>query len=435
MTVLRDCTDDATWWPHVDEATRALAAGGLVVLPTDTVYGIAADAFKPEAVQALLDAKGRGRDMPPPVLIGDVRTMDGLADDIPDDARELATRFWPGPLTIILKAQPSLQWDLGETRGTVALRMPDHELALAVLKRTGPLAVSSANTSGSPAATTAQEAADMLGSSVRVYLDGGPAPGGVASTIVDATGPTMRIVRAGALSAEELGLADADEPEAEESAVDQLGAEEAGADGTAGETTADAGTTAATATDDTATDDAAADAAAAAAPKAPAPARTSRAKAGTAAATTKEGGETDAGEQPSAKPARAPRKPRSTGAAATGESGSAEKAPTKPARAPRTTAAAGSGESGSGEEAGGKPARAPRKPRTTAAASEGSGAGDEAAARPVRARKPRPRADAVAQAAEAAEAEAAETSPAPRRARRPRTAPAAEETPVETPEP
>ncbi|GAB2967211.1 L-threonylcarbamoyladenylate synthase [Actinotalea caeni] len=381
MTVLRDCTDDATWWPHVDEATRALAAGGLVVLPTDTVYGIAADAFKREAVQALLDAKGRGRDMPPPVLIGDVRTMDGLADDIPDDARELATRFWPGPLTIILKAQPSLQWDLGETRGTVALRMPDHELALAVLKRTGPLAVSSANTSGSPAATTAQEAADMLGSSVRVYLDGGPAPGGVASTIVDATGPTMRIVRAGALSAEELGLADADEPEAEESAVDRLGAEEAGADGTAGETIADAGTTAATATDDTATDDAAADAAAAA-PKAPAPARTSRAKAGTAAATTKEGGETDAGEQPSA-----------------------------------------------------KPARAPRKPRTTAAASEGSSAGDEAAARPVRARKPRPRADAVAQAAEAAEAEAAETSPAPRRARRPRTAPAAEETPVETPEP
>lgn len=211
MTALRDCTDPATWWPHIDEATRALAAGGLVVLPTDTVYGIAADAFKPEAVQALLDAKGRGRQMPPPVLIGDVRTMDGLADDIPDVVRELVERFWPGPLTIILRAQPSLQWDLGETHGTVALRMPDHELALAVLRRTGPLAVSSANLSGSPAATTAADAEAMLGTSVRVYLDGGTAPGGVASTIVDATGPELRIVREGALTAADLGIA---EPEA-----------------------------------------------------------------------------------------------------------------------------------------------------------------------------------------------------------------------------
>lgn len=219
MTSLRDCTDPATWWPHVDEATKALAVGGLVVLPTDTVYGIAADAFQPQAVQALLDAKGRGRDMPPPVLIGDVRTMDGLADDIPDAVRELVAAHWPGPLTIILNAQRSLQWDLGETRGTVALRMPDHELTLAVLRRTGPLAVSSANTSGSPAATTAAEAASMLGGSVRVYLDGGTSPGGVASTIVDATGPELRIVREGGLSAADLGLGGeqpADEPAAEQ---------------------------------------------------------------------------------------------------------------------------------------------------------------------------------------------------------------------------
>lgn len=228
MTALRDCTDPATWWPHVDEATKALAVGGLVVLPTDTVYGIAADAFQPEAVQALLDAKGRGRDMPPPVLIGDVRTMDGLADDIPDAVRELVTQHWPGPLTIILKAQPSLQWDLGETRGTVALRMPDHELTLAVLRRTGPLAVSSANTSGSPAATTAAEAASMLGGSVRVYLDGGDSPGGVASTIVDATGSELRIVREGGLSAVDLGLADAEpeEPVAEEPVAEEAIAEE-----------------------------------------------------------------------------------------------------------------------------------------------------------------------------------------------------------------
>ncbi len=219
---LRDCSDPATWWPHVDEATRTLAAGGLVVLPTDTVYGIAADAFKPEAVQALLDAKGRGRQMPPPVLIGDVRTLDGLADEVPDTVRELVAKHWPGPLTIILRAQPSLQWDLGETRGTVALRMPDHELALAVLRRTGPLAVSSANTTGSPAATTARAASDMLGTSVRVYLDGGTSPGGAASTIVDATGPTRRIVREGALNADDLGIA-VDEPPAPEAAASTTG--------------------------------------------------------------------------------------------------------------------------------------------------------------------------------------------------------------------
>lgn len=206
MTQLRDCTEPATWWPHLDEAVRALAAGGLVVMPTDTVYGIAADAFSAAAVQALLDAKGRGRQMPPPVLIGDVRTLDGLADAVPDRVRELVAEHWPGPLTVIVQAQPSLQWDLGETRGTVALRMPDHELTLAVLRKTGPLAVSSANRSGSPAAVTAADAAEQLGDAVRVYLDGGQAPGGVASTIVDATGPELRIVREGALTAEQLGI-------------------------------------------------------------------------------------------------------------------------------------------------------------------------------------------------------------------------------------
>jgi L-threonylcarbamoyladenylate synthase len=233
VSALRDCSDPALWWPHVDEAARALAAGGLVVLPTDTVYGIAADAFQPEAVQALLDAKGRGRHMPPPVLVGDVRTMDGLADAIPDRVRELVTQHWPGPLTVILQAQPSLQWDLGETNGTVALRMPDHELALAVLRKTGPLAVSSANASGSPAATTAAAAEEMLGTSVRVYLDAGDSPGGVASTIIDATGGELRIVREGALSAAELGIAVAepqDEPVADEPVADEPIADEPAAD-------------------------------------------------------------------------------------------------------------------------------------------------------------------------------------------------------------
>jgi len=197
-------SDPTTWGPALDEAVNVLSRGGLVVLPTDTVYGIAADAFTPPAVQALLDAKGRGRQMPPPVLIADVRVLDGLATDVPAGARALAEAFWPGGLTLIVRAQPSLAWDLGETRGTVALRVPDHETARALLSRTGPLAVSSANRTGSPAAVTAQEAYDQLGDSVAVYLDGGDAPGQVASSIVDATGPTLRLVRAGALSLEQL---------------------------------------------------------------------------------------------------------------------------------------------------------------------------------------------------------------------------------------
>ena len=188
----------------VEEATQAVRRGDLVVLPTDTVYGIGADAFEPAAVQALLDAKGRGRDMPPPVLVSNATTLEALATDVPPHARELVAEFWPGPLTLVCHQQPSLRWDLGETRGTVAVRMPDHEVALAVLERTGPLAVSSANLSGQPAALDADEAERMLGSSVAVVLDAGPAPGAVASTIVDVTGPEVRVLRLGALSIEEL---------------------------------------------------------------------------------------------------------------------------------------------------------------------------------------------------------------------------------------
>jgi len=202
---LLDCRDAAARAEHLGEAVRQLAEGRLVVLPTDTVYGIAADAFTPRAVTALLTAKGRSRQMPPPVLIGDVHTLDGLATRIPDAVRDLVEEFWPGPLTVILHAHGSLRWDLGETHGTVALRMPDDEITLELLRRTGPLAVSSANRSGEPATLTCADAAAQLGRSVRVYLDGGTAPGGVASTIVDATGEQLRIVREGALTAHELG--------------------------------------------------------------------------------------------------------------------------------------------------------------------------------------------------------------------------------------
>lgn len=157
----------------------------------------------------LMAAKGRSRNMPPPVLIAQVATMDGLARDIPDDARKLADAFWPGALTLILPAQPSLTWDLGETRGTVALRVPNDETALELLRATGPLAVSSANRTGQPAATTVEEAIAQLGDSVEVYLDGGSratdeAESTLPSTIVDATGDTLVVVRAGAINIDEL---------------------------------------------------------------------------------------------------------------------------------------------------------------------------------------------------------------------------------------
>jgi len=187
-------------------ARAALGKGELVVLPTDTVYGVAADAFDPAAVQRLLDAKGRTRQSPPPVLIPGLPTLDALATDIPDSARSLVAEFWPGGLTVILRATPSLMWDLGETGGTVALRMPNDPLALELLAETGPLAVSSANLTGQPAATTASGAREMLGDSVEVYLDGGERQDAVASTIVDATDPGGRIsiVRLGAVSAERI---------------------------------------------------------------------------------------------------------------------------------------------------------------------------------------------------------------------------------------
>jgi L-threonylcarbamoyladenylate synthase len=188
----------------IEAAARAVQQGGLVILPTDTVYGIGADAFDHAAVQALLDAKGRGREMPPPVLVSAVTTLEALASGVPEYVDSLIEEFWPGPLTLVCTQQPSLTWDLGETRGTVAVRMPDHEVALALLERTGPLAVSSANLTGRPAATDAADADAMLGDRVDVVLDGGTSPQAEASTILDVRGPTPRLLRLGALSVEAL---------------------------------------------------------------------------------------------------------------------------------------------------------------------------------------------------------------------------------------
>ncbi len=184
---------------------QAIRAGESVVFPTDTVYGIAADPFSPQAVQGLLDAKHRGRDMPPPVLIGDAEVVDAYTQDVPAAARILMSRYWPGPLTLILSAQSSLRMDLGETKGSIGLRVPDHEVARAILRATGPLAVSSANVSGEPAAVAVDDAVRQLGGSVAVYVDGGATPGPTPSTIVDfASGLAGKVVRIGAISLETL---------------------------------------------------------------------------------------------------------------------------------------------------------------------------------------------------------------------------------------
>jgi len=199
MSTRYDTSVEAEREEGIADAVRAVQRGRLVILPTDTVYGVGADAFSPEAVQRLLNAKGRGRHMPPPVLVSARTTLEALAVGVPDWARALVEELWPGPLTLVLRQQPSLQWDLGETRGTVAVRMPDHDAALELLSRTGPLAVSSANRTGLPAATTADDAEEMLGDQVRVILDAGPTPGPVPSTIVDCTGDQGRVLRQGTL--------------------------------------------------------------------------------------------------------------------------------------------------------------------------------------------------------------------------------------------
>src|SRR5215475_4847734 len=204
MSALYDCADTQQREAGVTAAVTAVAGGDLVVLPTDTVYGIGADAFTPEAVTALLAAKGRGRNMPPPVLVGSVRAAAALAESLGAFGQDLIDEFWPGPLTLVFRASPTLNWDLGDTLGTVAVRMPLHPIALELLRRTGPMAVSSANKHGQPSATTAAEAEAQLSESVSVYLDGGPCADNVPSTIVDLTGSMPRVLRSGVVTPDQL---------------------------------------------------------------------------------------------------------------------------------------------------------------------------------------------------------------------------------------
>jgi tRNA threonylcarbamoyl adenosine modification protein (Sua5/YciO/YrdC/YwlC family) len=200
MSAWFDCADETQRTDGLAAASAAVLRGELVVLPTDTVYGIGADAFNPDAVTAMLTAKGRGRDMPSAVLVGTVRAARALVEDLGPYGQPLIDEFWPGGLTLVCRATRSLSWDLGETKGTVAVRMPDHPVAIDLLTETGPMAVSSANLTGSPSATTAAEAREQLGDQVAVYLDAGPCPGGTASTMVDLTAEMPRLLRRGAIS-------------------------------------------------------------------------------------------------------------------------------------------------------------------------------------------------------------------------------------------
>lgn len=198
-----DCTHG--WAPNdLDEVVSRVCSGELLVLPTDTVYGVGCRADDAQAVGRLLNAKGRTAQKPPPVLVSAAGDIDRLCDEVPDDARTLASQHWPGGLTLVLKAREDLGWDLGQTEGTLALRMPDHPVALTLLERTGPLAVTSANLTGCPPAMCVTEAVDALAARVNLYIDGGPTVGLTPSTILDVSHGKIRPLRQGAISLEEL---------------------------------------------------------------------------------------------------------------------------------------------------------------------------------------------------------------------------------------
>ena len=181
--------------------------GRILVVPTDTVYGIGCAADNPEAVAAVLAAKGRGRQMPPPVLVASVDAIDLLCVDVPDAARTLARAFWPGGLTLILRARPDLGWDLGETGGTIGVRMPNQDALLRLLRDFGPMAVTSANLTGQPPATSVEAAIGYFGARVGAYLDGGPTQGSTASSIVDFAHDAPRALRLGTICLDDLSAA------------------------------------------------------------------------------------------------------------------------------------------------------------------------------------------------------------------------------------
>ncbi|WP_342319562.1 L-threonylcarbamoyladenylate synthase [Corynebacterium mayonis] len=200
-----NCLDPEGRQAGLSAAVEAVRAGQCVVMPTDTVYGIGADAFNNDAIARLLATKRRGPDMPVPVLVGSWLTVQGLVREMTDTAQTLIEAFWPGGLSIIMPEAPSLPWNLGDTRGTVLLRMPNQPLALELLREVGPMGVSSANLTGHEPPTTAIGAKQQFGDAISVYLDGGVSEVGEPSTIIDISRPTPVILRHGATSAEHIG--------------------------------------------------------------------------------------------------------------------------------------------------------------------------------------------------------------------------------------
>ena len=207
--------DPASWSENLALVVDAIASGFSVVIPTDTVYGIACDPKLPEAVRNLLATKGRDRNKPTPVLVASQSELGGLVEVIPESVRSILRNFWPGAVTLVFRAHPDLGWDLGDTQGTVALRMPNHKITLEILRETGPLAVSSANISGNQAASSVDEAYEQLGERVHLYVDAGPvgreyqANGrSRGSTIVDVTrvasGGFFKVMRKGDVDWQEL---------------------------------------------------------------------------------------------------------------------------------------------------------------------------------------------------------------------------------------
>lgn len=204
MSTTYSCEDREQHTAGINAAVEAVRAGELVVMPTDTLYGLGCNAFDNEAVAQLLAAKQRGRDMPIAVLVGSWSTVQGLVREFPEQTKTLIEAFWPGGLSLIVPQAPSLPWDLGDTRGTVMLRMPLHPVAIEILREVGPMAVSSANISGQQSPTSITEAERQLGRKVKVYLDDGDSELGQASTIVDLSGPAPVVLREGAISTEHI---------------------------------------------------------------------------------------------------------------------------------------------------------------------------------------------------------------------------------------
>lgn len=196
-----EAVDEDARTAAVERAAELLLAGEVVVLPTDTVYGIAANAFDPTAVATLLAVKGRDDAIPLPIMIRSPKQLAGLAVGVPAAADRLVAAFWPGPLTLVLHAQPRLTWDIGRAEGTVALRMPLDEATLAVIRTVGPIALTAANAVGHEPPRSVADAAEQLGAQVAAYLDVGERPPGPVSTIVDLTRSVPKVLREGAVPA------------------------------------------------------------------------------------------------------------------------------------------------------------------------------------------------------------------------------------------